>query len=398
MIAIKLFLSILPIIIIGMFLYKMDKYKEPNHVLRNIFLVSVGVGLMGGLLSASLDNYLSTIQFNSIFVYNVVKLLFVIALIEEVCKFIPAKLVGMRSKYHSSFYDTLLYFAFSALGFACIENIMYVMKFNVKTALVRGLLSVPGHIIFSLLLGIFIALANKDKQNNNNKSTNKSIIYTTLGFTIASVAHALFNFGLAQTGFFKAIVVCITYLIGIYLLFILKEVGRINNFNVNEIIFKQVLSPKYIKANRKILGIASTMMVILGFLNTFSVYTFVEKYITLKYVIIALQVSLIFIIAYKKKIKEKFKYINITSIIIFMIATKAYVLFIFAYHLNENKGIIDYGNALILLGIIMQFTYYVMDNLKSTQVDVNYNQVNQEVEKNIEETVDNNKFVDTEII
>ena len=72
MIAIKLFLSILPIIIIGMFLYKMDKYKEPNHVLRNIFLVSVGVGLMGGLLSASLDNYLSTIQFNSIFVYNVV--------------------------------------------------------------------------------------------------------------------------------------------------------------------------------------------------------------------------------------------------------------------------------------------------------------------------------------
>ena len=180
MFTIKLFLAITPIIIIGVMLYKIDKDKEPPKLLRNIFLVSIGVGLLGGLLSSSLDTYLNTLNFNSLFVYNVVRLLFVIALIEEICKFIPAKLIGMKSKYHSSFYDTLIYFAFSGLGFACIENIMYVMKFTVKTALVRGLLSVPGHIIFSLLLGVFIALANREKIKNNNKSNEKTILYTTL--------------------------------------------------------------------------------------------------------------------------------------------------------------------------------------------------------------------------
>lgn len=381
MFTIKLFLSILPIVVIGILLYKMDKDKEPNHVLRNIFLVSIGVGLAGGLLSSALDKYLSTIHFNSIFVYNVIRLLFVIALIEEVCKYIPAKFIGMKSKYHSSFYDTLLYFAFSGLGFACIENIMYVMKFTVKTALVRGLLSVPGHIIFSLLLGLFIALANKEKQKNNNQSTNKSIIYTALGFTIASVAHALFNYGLAQEGIVKALVVLLMYLVGIYLIYILKEVSRVNTFYINNELFKQVLSPKYIKSNRKILGIASSMIVILGFLNTFSVYTFVEKYITLKYILIALHIVLIMIVIYKKKIKEKFKYINITSILIFMVTTKLY-LFIFAYHLKINQGL-DYGNSLILLGIIMQFVYYTMDNLRP---------------KEELKSIENNNYIDSEII
>ena len=96
-------------------------------------------------------------------------------------------------------------------------------------------------LLLLLLLGLFIALANKEKQKNNNQSTNKSIIYTTLGFVLASVAHALFNYGLAQDGIFKAIEVFIMYFVGIYLVFILKEVSRVNTFYINDKLFKQVL-------------------------------------------------------------------------------------------------------------------------------------------------------------
>ena len=189
----------------------------------------------------------------------------------------------MEGKHHTSFYDTLLYFVFSGLGFACIENIMYVMTFTVKTAFVRGLLSVPGHILFSVILGIFIAQANKEKLKNNNKTNEKSIIYTTLGFTIASITHAIFNIGLTlKVGTAKAIIVTILYIIGIYVIFIIKETSKINNFYIKNDIFKIVLNIRYIKANRNIIGIISSIIILLGLFNTFSVYTFVEKNIGIK--------------------------------------------------------------------------------------------------------------------
>ena len=362
MFTIKLFLSIIPIIVIANLLYKIDKDKEPSKVLINIFVVSVVVGLIGGLFSSAVDKFLSTLNFNSIFVYNVVRLLFVIALTEEVCKFIPAKFIGMNSKYHSSFYDTLIYFAFSGLGFACIENIMYVMTFTVKTALVRGILSVPGHILFSVLLGIFIALANREKQKNNNKSNEKSIIYTTLGFTIASVTHALYNYGLAQNGLTKAIIVFIMYIVGIYLIFIIKEVSRVNTFYIKDDIFKEVLKFKYIKANRKIIGIVSSIIIILGILNTFSVYVFVEKYISLKYILIGIQTIIILLLIYKKKLINKFKYLNITNIGLYIISIILYVFLLCSYLKNNNS--IEYGYSLALIGIITQTTYFILDNIK----------------------------------
>lgn len=390
MFTIKLFLAITPIVIIGVMLYKIDKDKEPPKLLRNIFLVSIGVGLLGGLLSSSLDTYLNTLNFNSLFVYNVVRLLFVIALIEEICKFIPAKLIGMKSKYHSSFYDTLIYFAFSGLGFACIENIMYVMKFTVKTALVRGLLSVPGHIIFSLLLGVFIALANREKIKNNNKSNEKTILYTTLGFVTASVTHALFNYCLAQEGLIKAIIVLLMYLIGIYLIFVLKEVSRVNTFYIKNDLFREMLKFKYIKANRKIIGIASSMLIILGILNTFSVYIFVEKYIIIKYILIGIQTVLVLLIINKNKLINKFKYIEYTNIGLFVITLAMYI-FLLSNHLNINNNV-GYGYYLTLIGIIIQVIYFILDNIK-----LNEKQVKEKKEKVVQINNENN-LIDTEII
>lgn len=362
MFTIKLFLSLIPILIIALVVYRIDVDKEPKEVLNKIFISSIVIGLIGGTASYYLSNFISTLKFNSLFVYNVTRYLFVIALIEEVCKFIPAKFIGMKSKHHTSFYDTLLYFVFSGLGFACFENIMYVMKFTIKTAFVRGIFSVPGHILFSVILGLFIAIANREKLKNNNKSNNKSIIFTTLGFTIASITHALFNIALTLTiGWLKAVIVTLLYLVGIYLVFIIKETSRTNNFFIKNDIFKLVLDIRYIKANRNILGIVSSLIIILGILNTFSIYTFVEKYIYIKYFLIFIQFIFILLILYNKKLKEKRKASNIIKIVISIITSGVYI-FLLIDHLETNK--IDYGYSLLLIGILLQIIYYLLTYLK----------------------------------
>ena len=362
MFTIKLFLSIIPILIIAFAMYKIDIEKEPKKVLNQIFISSMVVGLIGGLGSYYLTELINKLNFNSLLVYNIVKYLFIVGLIEEICKFIPAKFIGMNSKSHTSFYDTLLYFVFSGLGFACIENIMYVMSFTVKTAFVRGILSVPFHILFSVVLGLFIALANREKLKNNNKSNDKTIILTTLGFTLASVIHALFNMALTlKTDSLKALFVTLLYLVGVYLVYIIKETSKTNNFYIKNDIFKQVLDIRYIKGNRKILGIVSSMIIILGILNTFSVYTFVETYIPLKYFLIFIHFVFILLLLYKKKIKEKFKYTDIVILVISLITMSSYI-FLLVNHLKHNE--MDYGYHLILNGILLQTIYYVLCYIK----------------------------------
>ena len=385
MFTIKLFLSIIPILIIAYAVYKIDVDKEPKEILKKIFISSMVVGLVGGLASYYLTKFLENIQFNSIFVYNIVRFLFVIALVEEICKFIPAKFIGMKSKYHTSFYDTLLYFVFSGLGFACIENIMYVMTYTVKTAFVRGILSVPGHILFSVILGLFIALANREKLKNNNKTNDKTIILTTLGFTISSVAHALFNMALTlKVGWLKAILVTLLYLVGIYLIYIIKETSRVNNFFIKNDVFKQVLNVKYIKANRNILGIVSSMIIILGILNTFSIYTFVEKYIYIKYFLIFINFVFAILLLYKKKLKEKIKKLDIINIVISLLTAIIYI-FLLSSHLKTNK--IDYGYSLALIGILLQFTYYILMSIKLNKTKTETKEETSPIE-NKEETLD----------
>ncbi len=400
MFTIKLFLSLIPIIIIAVAMYKIDIDKEPKKVLRQIFISSIVIGLIGGLISSYLTKFIDTLNFNSIFVYNIVKYFFIVAFIEEICKFIPAKLIGMKSKYHTSYFDTLLYFTFAGLGFACIENIMYVMTFTIKTAFIRGLLSVPGHILFSVILGIFIGLANREKLINNNKTNEKSIIYTTLGFVISSGVHALFNIGLTlKTDILKALVVTTIYLLGIYIIFIIKETSKVNSFYIKNIIFKKVLDIRFIKTNRNIIGIVSSMIIMFGLFNTFTVYTFVEKYIYIKYLLIIIQFIFIILILYKNKLNDKFKYLDITKIISLFITICIY-LFLIIDHLKNNT--LGYGYTLVLIGILFQFIYFLLDfiKIKDKQIvkkkELPKEVENTSLEKQIKEN--NKEIIDEEII
>lgn len=390
MFTIKLFLSIIPIVIIALVMYNIDIEKEPKKVLKQIFISSMVIGLIGGLGSYYLTNFLDSLQLNSLVVYNIIRYVFIVALIEEICKYIPAKFIGMKSKYHTSFYDTLLYFVFAGLGFACIENIMYVMSFTVKTAFVRGILSVPGHILFSVILGLFIALANREKLKNDNKSNDKSIIFTTLGFTVASITHALFNYALTiKLGFIKALIVTLLYLVGMYLIFIIKETSRTNNFFIKNDVFKLVLNLKYIKANKSILGVISSMIIILGLLNTFSVYTFVEDYIFIKYLLIFIHFIFIILIIYNKKLKDKIKQIDVVKMTITAITFFCYCFLVEKY-LEHNQ--MSYGYYLIFLGIILQVIYYTL-----TYIIIN-NKVKEPPKEEVKEVEMQNNDIDSEII
>jgi RsiW-degrading membrane proteinase PrsW (M82 family) len=90
-----------------------------------------------------------------------------------------------NDKNFDEYFDGIVYASFISLGFATVENIMYVMPGGIGTGIVRALISVPAHFLFGVILGYFLSLA---KFNSGKKGR-----YIIIGLLIAMAAHGLFD-------------------------------------------------------------------------------------------------------------------------------------------------------------------------------------------------------------
>ena len=178
-------ISILPVILLLLYIYKQDKYeKEPIGMLLLAFV--------GGVVSIFLDLILVGI-INGIWYSDTV---FYSAFMEagfpeELCKFIILFLFFWWNKNFNEYMDGIVYATFVSLGFACLENILYVFDSGFGTGVMRAIISVPGHFLFGVLMGYFISLAKFDKSN--------SLIYLILSVLVPGIVHGLFDWLLMVT-------------------------------------------------------------------------------------------------------------------------------------------------------------------------------------------------------
>ena len=178
-------ISVLPVILLLLYIYKQDKYeKEPLGMLILAFA--------GGVFSILLDLLLVSI-INSIWYSDTV---FYSAFIEagfpeELCKFLILFLFFWWNKNFNEYMDGIVYATFVSLGFACLENILYVFSSGFGTGIMRAIISVPGHFLFGVLMGYFFSLAKFDKQS--------TIPYLFLSVLVPGMVHGLFDWLLMLT-------------------------------------------------------------------------------------------------------------------------------------------------------------------------------------------------------
>ena len=113
-----------------------------------------------------------------------------VGLIEEGAKFIVTKFIGYDDKEFDEIYDIIVYSAFASLGFACIENILYVFNYGLGVAISRALLSVPGHLCFGVLMGYFLAMAKINSINNNKNLYYRNMILSLL---VPTLIHTMYD-------------------------------------------------------------------------------------------------------------------------------------------------------------------------------------------------------------
>lgn len=153
-------LALLPVIVLGVYVYRSDRYeKEPLRMLFKAFFFGCLSVIPAVILELMLGAFAPS---GPLFgVYNG----FVVAgCSEELSKILLLSWAVWKSRDFNEYFDGIVYACFVSLGFAAVENFMYVFQSGsfaiaLTTGAMRAVLSVPGHFLFGVAMGYFFALA-----------------------------------------------------------------------------------------------------------------------------------------------------------------------------------------------------------------------------------------------
>lgn len=150
-------LAAAPVAIILMYVYIRDKYeKEPLGLLLKTLLAgaltTIPIMLVGSWL-ANFNVYFSGLQLAAYDAF------FVAAVNEEFFKFAALVYLIWRHKEFNEKFDGIVYAVFVSLGFALVENIMYVFQYGQEVAYTRAITAVPVHAIFGVTMGYYFSMA-----------------------------------------------------------------------------------------------------------------------------------------------------------------------------------------------------------------------------------------------
>jgi len=149
-------ISLAPVFIIATYIYYRDKYeKEPWRILIRALIIGVLITLPVLLLERFLSLYLPYNHMSAA-AYNA----FIVASFsEESLKYLGFMLFIWKSRHFNEKFDGIVYAVFISLGFALVENILYVMDGGVSVGLIRSLTAVPAHALFGILMGFYFGMA-----------------------------------------------------------------------------------------------------------------------------------------------------------------------------------------------------------------------------------------------
>jgi len=179
-----LFISLAPVLIIAFYIYSRDKYeKEPLGLLLRALLAGVLIVLPVVLIEKILAGLSEGMEGLTYAAYTG---FFVAGLTEEGMKFIALYVFFWRNKNFNEKFDGIVYAVFIALGFAGIENMIYVFTGGYAIGLVRALTAVPAHALFGIVMGYYFGMA----KYNPGKRT----IYLIMAFFMPFAFHGLYDF------------------------------------------------------------------------------------------------------------------------------------------------------------------------------------------------------------
>ncbi|GHT52175.1 protease PrsW [Spirochaetia bacterium] len=178
-----LFSAILPVIIFLLFIYLKDTQKEPLKPLLLCLLFGFLSSIPAIIIEEIIDLGNTATSPHSFALYSA---FLGAAIPEEVLKFLILYLFVFKKPYFDQNYDGIVYAVFVSLGFASVENILYVLDGGIGVAVARAVFSIPGHGLFAVAMGYFFSLAKFSNINKQKK-------YLRLSLFVSILFHGIYD-------------------------------------------------------------------------------------------------------------------------------------------------------------------------------------------------------------
>jgi RsiW-degrading membrane proteinase PrsW (M82 family) len=150
-------IALAPVFIIAIYIYLRDKYeREPIRLLLAALaagcVITIPVIFVEQLISVpgQAFNEITSAAWNAFAVA---------ALTEELFKFLALYLLIWKNRHFNEKFDGIVYACFISLGFAGIENILYVSDGGFSVGITRAFTAVPAHALFGVIMGYQFGLA-----------------------------------------------------------------------------------------------------------------------------------------------------------------------------------------------------------------------------------------------
>ena len=184
-------LAIAPGIAICFYIYFKDKYeKEPIRLLVISFILGV-LSVVPTLLLSELGTYFFGFEpTSSNLIFSLISCVIGIGLVEEFSKFIFVRYYAYKKIDFNEPFDGIVYCVMVSMGFATIENILYVAASGASTGWLRMFTAVPMHAVFAIVMGYYLGV-----QKSFGVKT-----AALQGLLLASLLHGVYDFVLMYPG------------------------------------------------------------------------------------------------------------------------------------------------------------------------------------------------------
>ncbi|MFJ8065160.1 glutamic-type intramembrane protease PrsW [Psychrobacillus sp. NPDC096426] len=164
--------------LLSYFYLRKEIAKEPSKLLLHSFIY-------GAILTFPILFIQHVIQeealFSSLFIHQAL----LTSAMEEFFKWLILVIAIYKHIDFDDPYDGILYGASVALGFATVENILFLLNFGMDAAFIRALLPVSSHALFGVVMGYYLGRAKF--------SARKAKSEITYAFLAAFILHTIYN-------------------------------------------------------------------------------------------------------------------------------------------------------------------------------------------------------------
>ena len=216
-------LAIIPGLIIIIYIYGKDKVeKEPIPLIIRLIIYGMLCGFVAGYAEQIVSSFLPSYP-QGTFAYASTTAFCVAGFCEELVKYLALRIGSWKHPSFNYRFDGIVYGVSVAVGFAVLENVMYVAMYGFQTAIVRAFTAVPLHAFCGACMGIIYSYAKKAAVDGRSGA---SLKYSILAWIIPLIIHGIYDtFAMMRTQ--AASVMLIAFVVFLYV-FVIKMVNRMS--------------------------------------------------------------------------------------------------------------------------------------------------------------------------